>query len=150
MVRTHKFYSKNEKELAKLLGMKAIPGSGSGWIAKEDMESDIVLAQLKSTDKDSYTIRQLDIKKLEYNAGVEHKTPVFIIQFLQEDKLYGLVPLEVLNGLLPTLNNKPTEIVIEASKEVENKKSIKSTQKARNNFYKEKGGTSYGKRKSKR
>ena len=150
MKRTSKFYFKNEKEVAKLLGLKPIPGSGSGWISKEDMESDKILAQLKSTDKDSYTLHLLDIKKLEYNSTVSHKIPVFLIQFLHEERIYGLVPIEVLNTILPNQEPiKQTNLVITTCNKVENIKQIKSTKKARSNFYKEKEDETYGKRKSK-
>ena len=40
MKRSGKFYSKNEKETLKKLGLKPIAFSGAGWISKEDGESE--------------------------------------------------------------------------------------------------------------
>ena len=50
MKRTGKFYFRNEKEVLKSLGLTPTPQSGAGWVAKEDGENEIILAQLKSTD----------------------------------------------------------------------------------------------------
>lgn len=149
MKRSKGFFQRNEKEVAKLLGMDAVPGSGSGWIAKEDLETDEVLAQLKSTDKQSYTIRLLDLEKLEYHATTTHKLPVFIIQFLQKNRLYALVDLELLGSLIPA--NTPThqpdiDLAIQPDPEPEVK--IKSSVRARDSFYKEKEQN--GKRKDRR
>lgn len=77
-----KFWFKNEKEVMKKLGFEPVKGSGSGWIHKEDGESEFALAQLKSTEAESYKLNYLDIQKLEYHASVSHKLPVFVIEFL--------------------------------------------------------------------
>ena len=77
-----KFWFKNEKEVMRSLGFEPVKGSGSGWVHKEDGESDVALAQLKSTEAESYKLNYLDIKKLEYHASVAHKIPVFVIEFL--------------------------------------------------------------------
>ena len=63
--RSGKFYFRNEKETLSKLGLKPAPGSGSGWIVKEDGENDIAMVQLKSTDSSSYRLDMLDMKKLE-------------------------------------------------------------------------------------
>lgn len=143
MKRSSKFYSKYEKQLAKELGLKAVLGSGAGWIDKEDMESETLLVQLKSTDKMSYSLKLKDIKELEYHAATAHKTPVFLIQFLQEDRLYGLVDLDLLAPLLPENSTATTPVTpiefstIQSAADLTDKK-IKSTTKARNQFYQEK------------
>ena len=72
MKRTGKFYYRNEKETLRKLGLTPVAGSGSGWIDKEDGESDIALVQLKSTDSSRYTLDMLDMKKLEYHASVSN------------------------------------------------------------------------------
>ena len=77
--RKGKFYFRNEKETLESLGLKQVPGSGNGWIAKEDGENELALVQLKSTDANSYTIKQLDIQQLEYHADVSHKVTIFLI-----------------------------------------------------------------------
>ena len=120
------------------------------------------MVQLKSTDASSYRIDMLDIKKLEYHASVSNKIPMFLIQFLKQDKLYCL--LEV-NELLSvnTLNSlsklrlkekesivnytkeKEANLVIEENTEIQ-KPKIKSSKNAREKFFKERE-EKYGKRK---
>lgn len=81
-MRKSKFWFNNEKKVMRALGFEPTKGSGSGWIDKEDGESEFAIAQLKSTDSDSYRINYLDLQKLEYHASVAHKLPVFIVEFL--------------------------------------------------------------------
>lgn len=91
MKRSGKFYRKNEAEVMKSLGLDPTPGSGCGWVVKEDGQSENVICQLKSTDAASISIKKLDIDKLEYNASVEKKIPVFAVQFLQTNDVYLIV-----------------------------------------------------------
>ena len=84
MKRSGKFYRNNEAQVMKSLGLTPTKNSGSGWIEKEDGQSEHVICQLKSTDV------------LSYNAAVTHKIPVFAIQFLQSNEVYLIVKPEVL------------------------------------------------------
>lgn len=149
MKRSGKFYSKNEKETLKKLGLKPIAFSGAGWIDKEDGESEKALVQLKSTEASSYRVDMLDIKKLEYHASVSNKVPIFIIQFLKQDKIYALVNLEDLDDLNDILNGKQVKRKIEIKENAEElveRRKIQSSQKARNKFFEEREKL-YGKRK---
>lgn len=138
MKRSGKFYYKNEKEVVKSLGLQPVPGSGSGWIHKEDGESETLLVQLKSTVADSYRVDMLDIKKLEYHADVSHKSPVFLIQFLKQNKIYALVDISNLDELFKAMvkKEKPSKI-IENDVHIIEKDKIKSSQKSRTEFFKE-------------
>lgn len=89
--RTGKFYRKNEQEVMRDLGFEPTPNSGSGWIVKEDGQNEDAICQLKSTDATSIRISQKDIETLEYNAMVEHKIPVFAIQFLNTNETFLLI-----------------------------------------------------------
>lgn len=91
MKRSGRFYRRNEAEVMEMLGLMPTPGSGSGWVVKEDGQSDDVICQLKSTDASSIRIHKQDIDKLLYNASVSKKVPVFAIQFLQSHETYLLV-----------------------------------------------------------
>lgn len=138
-MRNSKFWFKNEKEVMRRLGFEPVKGSGSGWIDKEDGESEVALAQLKSTEAESYKLNYLDIQKLEYHASVSHKLPVFIIEFLKRGT-YILLNVEKLNDLYDFLVNnkidiKKDEIKIEEG--VLKRKSIKSSNNERQKFYKE-------------
>ena len=58
MKRTGKFWRKNERDVMERLGLEPTPNSGSGWIAKEDGQSDDVICQLKSTDAESISFKR--------------------------------------------------------------------------------------------
>ena len=96
MKRSGKFYRKNEAEVMESLGLKPTKNSGSGWLEKEDGQSEDVICQLKSTDAESIRIHKKDLDTLSYNAAVVHKLPVFAIQFLQSNEVYLLVKPDML------------------------------------------------------
>lgn len=96
MKRSGKFYRKNEAEVMKDLGLQPTKNSGSGWIEKEDGQSEFIICQLKSTDAQSIKVNKKDIDVLNYNAAVSHKLPVFAIQFLQSNEVYLLVKPDML------------------------------------------------------
>ena len=96
MKRSGKFWYKNEKDVMKELGLKQVPGSGNGWVSKEDGENEHILCQLKSTDANSIRVQKQDIDKLEYHALVSKKLPVFAIQFVSTGQVYLVIkPLDV-------------------------------------------------------
>lgn len=88
MRRSNKFYRQNEAEVMDSLGLKPTKNSGAGWVEKEDGQNEFVIAQLKSTDAQSISVKQKDIHTLQYNASVCHKIPIFVIQFLGTGEVY--------------------------------------------------------------
>ena len=98
--RSGKFYRKNEQEVMRSLGLEPTPNSGSGWICKEDGVTDDLIRQLKSTDANSIKINKNDLDTLEYNSLVEHKLPVFAIQFLQSNEVYLVLRPEDLKDVV--------------------------------------------------
>lgn len=139
MKRSGKFYYKNERETLEALGFKQVPGSGNGWVAKEDGESDNTLVQLKSTENSSYAVSLLDLKKLEIHAETEHKFPLFLIQFLKQNKIYALISienLEDLNDMIKTGKVKERTVSVQESTTVKRKK-INSSSSAIKSYRKE-------------
>ena len=141
-----KFWFKNEKEVMKKLGFEPVKGSGSGWIHKEDGESEYALAQLKSTEAESYKLNYLDIQKLEYHASVSHKVPVFIVEFLNRGTyiMANVNDLDKLNCLVRSNDNEEgvklnEGIVIAACSQGNGcaKAKVKSSKQERERFYKE-------------
>jgi hypothetical protein len=139
MKRSGKFYYKNESEVMEMLGMKQVPGSGNGWVAKEDGENEKLLCQLKSTDSNSISVKKIDVDKLLLNAEVEHKLPVFAIQFLKSGEVYLLVrPLDI-NEVVKYLEtgivdrNEDTDVV-DVKKRKRRMKTVKSSESARKRF----------------
>ena len=139
MKRTGKFYRKNEKEVMKQLGITATYNSGSGWLEKEDGQSEYVICQLKSTDSDSFRVGIRDINILESNARVAHKVPLFIVQFLKTNDLFALMRLEDIPQISEVINTGCCEIkeCIVSEKKIQRKvKVVKSGN--RENFWNEK------------
>lgn len=146
--RSAKWYFRNEKEVMEELGFEVTKGSGNSWIDKEDGHNEHVLAQLKSTDKESYKVNLLDLEKLEYHATVSRKIPMFIIQFLKNDSRYALVAIDDIPLIAEYIKTgemqKPDRELIEGLHEAlekpkKNKRpKIKSSVSAREQFHKEK------------
>lgn len=147
MRRKGKFYSKNEKEVMKGLGLTPAPASGAGWIVKEDGENELSMVQLKSTDSTRYTLDMLDMKKLEYHAQVSNKIPIFLVQFLQEDRMYAIVPVDSILDLSKALETGHVQerISIKPEKLVSSRAMIRSSKTSRDKFFEEKE-KQYGKR----
>lgn len=99
MRRSGKFYRTNEAEVMAQLGLRPTKGSGSGWIEKEDGQSEHIICQLKSTDAQSIKVAKQDLDTLQYNAAVSHKLPVFAIQYLSSNEVYLVLRPEVLSDV---------------------------------------------------
>lgn len=108
--RSGKFYRKNEREVMCKLGMKPTKNSGSGWIEKEDGQNDYIICQLKSTDAQSISVKQKDLRILEENALVCKKIPVFAIQFLNEDEVWLMVKPEDAGKFAEYINTGKCEV----------------------------------------
>ena len=145
MRRSGKFYRRNEREIMEQLGLKPTINSGSGWIEKEDGQSEDLICQLKSTDANSIKVDKKDLDTLNHNAVVSHKLPVFAIQFLKSNEIYlspdnlkdiakylktgtietGLIDLDLTEAKELKKKNKTIKSSIESreeyNKEVENK-----------------------------
>lgn len=96
MKRSGKFYRRNESDVMQMLGLQPTKNSGSGWIEKEDGQSENVICQLKSTDAQSIKVNKKDLDTLQYNAAVSHKLPVFAIQYLSSNEVYLVLKPEAL------------------------------------------------------
>lgn len=146
--RSGKWYFKNENEVMREIGLKPAAGSGNGWVDKEDGQNDYVICQLKSTDKASYKINQLDLEKLEYNAMIANKIPMFMLQFLNKDTRYVMVAIEDVPNLAEYIKtgevniNKGIDFGIDEGNLEElkpiKKKKIGSSLSARKKFFEEK------------
>ena len=145
--RSFKFYRKNEEEVMKSLGLKPTKNSGSGWIEKEDGQNDYVICQLKSTDAQSIKVNQKDIRTLEKNAMIEHKIPMFAIQFLNTGEVWLMLKPEdlpdaaeyILTGSIKENRLEQLGIDLEASGDLKtiSYKSIKSSCDSREMFHKQ-------------
>ena len=128
----------------KSLGLKPTKNSGSGWVEKEDGQNDFVICQLKSTDSQSIKVNQKDIRMLEYNASIEHKMPVFAIQFLNTGEVWLMAKPEDFSPIsqyIETGKVDGIEYGIDLSSAEETgcsvKKVISNASNARKRFYQE-------------
>lgn len=126
------------------LGLQPTKNSGSGWVEKEDGQSEDVICQLKSTDAESIRIHLKDLHTLLYNASVSHKLPVFAIQFLQSNEVYLLIKPEMLADAARYIETgeAPEQFIgIDLSEHedmtVQGGTVIKSSSSARERFHKE-------------
>ena len=128
------------------LGLKPTKNSGSGWVEKEDGQSENVICQLKSTDANSIKVNKKDLDVLSYNAAVTHKLPVFAIQFLQSNEVYLIIKPEMLCDAAKYIEtgeyvsaNEFVGIDLSEHEEVtvSTKKVIRSSSNAREDFKRE-------------
>lgn len=76
-----------EKVVIREFGLKPVPLSGADWTAKEDGESEHVLAQLKSTEGKAISVKKQDIDDLVKHSRQAHKLPVMILDFVGKEPL---------------------------------------------------------------
>jgi hypothetical protein len=134
-----KFYRKNEARIMKLLGFKPTSNSGAGWIEKADGQSENVIAELKSTDALSISVKYKDIIKLEEQALVCKKLPVFVVQFLHNDDVFLLVRPSILEDISQYIDTgsytAPEAIIGIEETVVEIKNKVASSKKAKQKFW---------------
>lgn len=144
--RSFKFYRKNEQEVMESLGLKPTKNSGSGWIEKEDGQNDYVICQLKSTDAQSIKVNQKDIRILERNASIEHKIPMFAIQFLNTGEVWLMLKPEdlpdaseyILTGYIKSNRLEQLGIDLDGSEDLTMacKSKVRSSSNSRKLFHK--------------
>ena len=77
-----KKWRKREKQVLEELGFTPTFGSGNTFVGREDGETDTLLAQVKSTDGASISVKRQDLKDLAYHAyTARRRKPVFILDF---------------------------------------------------------------------
>lgn len=146
MKRSGKFYRKNEKEVMESLGLRPTINSGSTWLSKEDGTNDYLICQLKSTDANSIRVQQKDIRVLEHNAAIEHKIPIFAIQFLNTGEVWLMAKptdfSEVAEYINTGLITKQQQSVIEIDEDFDEETrtvnyTVVSSGKSREKFHRE-------------
>lgn len=93
------FYRKNEARKMKEIGLDPTKNSGSGWIEKADGQSEMLICELKSTEKKSIGVKFADIAKLEEQAIVAGKIPIFAINDLTNDDLFIIIRPEHISSV---------------------------------------------------
>ncbi len=76
-----KVSQRGERQTAKELGGRRVPGSGNGDHRKGDIVTDELLIERKDTGKRSYILKADDLEKLRIQAVMADKLPVFQVAF---------------------------------------------------------------------
>jgi hypothetical protein len=71
---------RQEKGLAAKYDGKVSPGSGNGWIHKNDVRNDTFSFEAKTTEKRQYTLKLDDLKLAEQHALLSGREMVFAIE----------------------------------------------------------------------
>lgn len=87
----HKISRLQERKAAATYGGKVTPGSGNQWFKKADVQTSQMIIECKATMKNSYTIKADDLAKLNTQAVLEDKLPVFEIQFTDRNVTYVVI-----------------------------------------------------------
>ncbi len=90
---------KQEKELAERLGGKRVKGSGSGFDKGDVRIKGVALIEAKCTSKNSFSVTQDMLDKLENAALAQGELPVLQIEFLNNKRRVCVVPEWVLDML---------------------------------------------------
>lgn len=82
MARTplQKLSDKQEKDTAKAFGGKVQPGSGSGWLHRQDVKADGYLIEDKRTGNKSISIKTSDWEQLRKEAILSDRVPIMEIE----------------------------------------------------------------------
>ena len=143
---TSRFWFKNEKEVLRSLGLTPTKGSGSGQVEKEDGYNDDVLLQLKSTAARQITVHKKDVDDLVLHASVEHRAPVFAVNFIEDGSVWLMVRPQDVQALLSlpepvrgAVRPKARPVPKRASKEVQTQSGrvIASSAEAREEYREE-------------
>ena len=72
---------KQEKRLAKAYGGQVTPGSGNGWVHKNDVKTPTLSIEAKYTDAKSFSLKLADLIKAEKIALIDGRDVIFTISF---------------------------------------------------------------------
>ena len=76
---------KQEALLAKRYGGKVTPGSGNGWVHKNDVKTPSLSIEAKYTDAKSYSLKLADLLKAEKIALIDDRDSIFTVSFSGEE-----------------------------------------------------------------
>ena len=95
-VTTRQESDKQEKRLAKDLGGKPRPGSGSVWGYRRDVVTPTILVEAKTTKTNKYNLSLKDLAHLKFQAYSDGKVPAYIVEFLGKGEVV-IVPSQDLD-----------------------------------------------------
>lgn len=88
MSKDRKRSQRQEKRLSQELDGTTNSGSGNGWLRKNDVRSDDLSVEAKTTMAKQYTLRLNELEQAEKYALLDDRMMAFIIEFAAQDKEY--------------------------------------------------------------
>ena len=85
MITGQKRSQKQEAHLAKVYGGSVTPGSGNGWVYKNDVMTPTLSIEAKYTDAKSYSLKLADLLKAEKIALIDGRDSIFTVSFSGEE-----------------------------------------------------------------
>ena len=76
---------RQEARLAKRYGGQVTPGSGNGWVHKNDVKTPTLSIEAKYTDAKSFQVKLADLIKAEKIALVDGRDSIFTVSFSGEE-----------------------------------------------------------------
>ena len=80
-ITSQKKSQKQERRLAKAYGGNVTPGSGNGWVHKNDVKTPTLSIEAKYTDAKSFSLKLADLIKAEKIALVDGRDIIFTVSF---------------------------------------------------------------------
>lgn len=124
--RSTKWYRKNEAEVMRRLGFEPTRNSGATWIDKGDGQNEHCLCELKSTDHESFSIKQSVLHQLEAQAIEAHKLPVFAFQFINTDEVWVAIKESDIAAFKALIQGKEIQNCFELSLDEQEEKKYNS------------------------
>lgn len=90
--------TKQENALGKRIGGRRTPGSGSGWVTKNDVKTSDVSVEVKFTDKKSYSLKEDDLLKAERQALLDGGREFAFVVRMAGGREWVITSLEHANG----------------------------------------------------
>lgn len=81
---TIKDSQRQERNLAKELHGSVNAGSGNQWLRKGDVRSSKELWECKITSAKSYSLKHADLYKLNEQALMDGRIPIFLVEFMEQ------------------------------------------------------------------
>lgn len=91
---------KQEARVANRFGGREVPGSGNQWWLKNDVRTDRLSFELKTTSKKQYPLKDAELTEAYKHAILEGKEPVFGIQFEGSRRNWVLVTEDFFEEML--------------------------------------------------
>lgn len=85
---------RQERTLAREVLGSVNAGSGNGWVRKGDVRSDTELWECKITSAKSYSLKQAELEKLNNQALMDGRIPIFLVEFLKQGEAYVILSKE--------------------------------------------------------